>query len=221
MSVGVAAAQSGFVSNRRDWWEIEVKYPVFRSKGAVARTANSLAKARAKSSFDRFLATAKKELPPMKAERSFAQYGLVMEPKVALDTPEVASAYWETYTFTGGAHGVTNYEPLNLASFGGHIRGVQLKDLFVKGVDPVAESSKALLQILLKKNTPSWVEEGSWNGLSPEQAQRFAITKKGIVFLFDSYDLGSYAEGTWEILVPYSQLFGLNRDGILKSVLRG
>lgn len=46
------------------------------------------------------------------------------------------------------------------------------------------------------------------NGLAqPESAlSSFCITGKGLVFIFDHYEVGSYAEGMFEILVPYSEL---------------
>ncbi len=154
----------------------------------------------------------------MKRVGSSAWYELLVEPVPKMDTALVCSGYVRSYAFTGGAHGYTYFESMNLGPMG---KRISLQDLFAKGVDGRREASFAVLQQLLKTGQGSGVQDGNWTELTPEQVKNFVMTPKGLMFLFGSYDLGSYAEGTFEIEVPYSDIRGLDLKGPYGNLFGG
>lgn len=217
------AQSTALTAFRKDWWNVQVAYPHFKAGGPVAATANQAARAAERREFQAFVADARRDVPELKKIGSAAAfYELLVRPTVTMDTPALSSGYCMRYVFTGGAHGTTGFNTMNYGRVGGKIRTIELADLFVKGVDPVAQASMALLEQLLKlERVPSMVQEGSWTKLDGQQAKQFVITPRGLLFLFGNYELGSYAEGTFRVLVPYSSISGLSPNGVLAPVFAG
>lgn len=204
-------------SRRSGWWDILAQAPRFRAPGMVARKANAMGRTIARQQYDWMLAQARKDLPAQKKVNPAAEYSLDMRPTVVVDSPFLASAYWQNDGFFAGAHGTTSYVPLNVAKFGSKVRTVRLADLFRKGVDPVAICGSALLRTLeARKSPPMWVQTGEWSKLTKDQAEQFVLSRKGVTWLFENYTLGPYAEGTWKVLVPFDRLRGLDRRGVLR-----
>ena len=57
-----------------------------------------------------------------------------------------------------------------------------------------------------------WILKGA--GSNPDNFGGFALTQDGLRIFFDPYQVGSYAEGRYEVLVPYSVLAPLLSDDI-------
>ena len=54
-----------------------------------------------------------------------------------------------------------------------------------------------------------------------ENYQSWNITKKGLMFTFDPYQVGSYAAGPQFVIVPYAQLKDIARpDGALAKMMK-
>jgi hypothetical protein len=55
----------------------------------------------------------------------------------------------------------------------------------------------------------------------PENYARWSITKKGLLFTFDPYQVGPYAAGAQYVIVPYTALKSIARpDGALEKFIK-
>ena len=201
-------------SKKPNAWDVRVLYPRFSAGGPVARAANAGAAARERKAFSEFLAEARKP------DERVGTWNLDVTPHRITDRAGLASGYVEQASFMGGPHPNLEYDVVNYGRVGGKVRSLRLGDLFRPGRDAVGEASRALVSIIMAMDdAPSGVDEGRWKRLTPEQAKSFVVGPKGLLFLFSAYDLGSYAEGPRQILVPFAKLPGLDRRGVLKAVL--
>lgn len=198
--------QAQLSNTKKGWWNVNVAYPRFKSDTSAARAANKLSSAREKKVFNKFLAEARSEMPELKQMRSSAMYEFLVQPITTTDNAKVCSGYVMTYAFTAGAHGNTTFEAINVGQDGNPIN---LQDLFQDGVNGQQQCSYAVVEQLLSTGRGSSVQTGDWRELTSEQAKNFVITPKGLLFLFGSYELGPYAEGTFKVEVPFSKIRGL------------
>lgn len=209
--LGLCAASLSFAqltNVKKGYWDIKVSYPTWKNRSTTAGPANAAARRFEKQAYNQFLAQAKKDLPELKKMNSAAEYQLLIQPTVTMDTALFCSGYVTRYDFTGGAHGNTTYQAMNYTMGG---KSLKLQDLFESGVNGRDVCSAALVKKLKADKTGSMVEDGSWTKLDNDQAKRFVVTKTGILFLFNSYDLGAYAEGAIKCEIPYTMLTGLNK----------
>ena len=179
-----------------------MRYPRFSSGGAPARRANAAARAREREAFDAFLARAKREASKGPVAR--ARYELRTTPHRIADRSGLVSGYAESYTRLSGGRGTTGYATLNYGPEG----ELGLADLFVDPRSAGLAASEALLGIMkAMKNPPSKVASGEWTRLTDDQADRFAVGRLGVLFLFDQGELG--AEGAPRVMVPWARLPGV------------
>ncbi|MFZ4507986.1 MAG: DUF3298 domain-containing protein [Fimbriimonas sp.] len=205
-----ASASAQLVDKKSDYWSISVAYPKFSARTTSAAFANKWARVTEGKVFDEFLAQAKRDLPELKRMRSSAQYDLLVQPTITLQSALVCSGYATSYAYTGGAHGMTSFTPINVSSSG---KTIKLADLFVRGADSVGECSYAILGELLRQERGSYVLSGEWKRLEPAQVNQFVLTPDGILFLFGPYELGPYSDGAFLVKIPYSRLQGLDING--------
>ncbi len=144
-------------------------------------------------------------------------YGLEIEQSVLLNTPVILSIEEFNYAFTGGAHGNYGTSYYNFDATTGQI--LTLKDILVKDY---ASPLKTIAEPIFKK---AYLEAGmtkySEAGFYFENdvfvmTDNFAITKEGLKFLYNPYEIAPYALGQQEIIIPYEGLRDLVRgDGLL------
>ncbi len=107
----------------------------------------------------------------------------------------------------GGAH--ANYGT-GCATFwleNGNVRELRLADLFQRERF-IGSLSKLVLEDL-KRQEASRVSSGEECGLDEEDLRAFVLTPAGIEFSFGPYHMGSFAEGTYVVTVPYPTVKGL------------
>jgi len=109
--------------------------------------------------------------------------------------------------YTGGAHGSLDYDTFNYATLHGKPRKIQLQDILIGPGKPEEVASRWIMP-KLKKMHASSVENGSIKRLTREQANHFVISRKGITWMFAPYEMASYAEGSFTVLVPWAELKG-------------
>lgn len=160
--------------------------------------------------FNEFLSMAKKDVPELKRLNSAGMYELLVTSTVTMDSAALCSGFALKYAYTGGAHGSSTYDVVNVAAGG---KRLGLQDLFAKGVDARKECSYAILEQLLRNGRGSSVQSGQWTELTQDQARKFVVTQTGLTFLFDQGELGSQAEGTIQVQVPFAALKGLDKKG--------
>lgn len=162
-----------------------------------------------------------------------AQYqGLLGEDPEAADGPpwaldisygEVFSGpgFWSVplsvYQFTGGAHGSSATEALVLAKDSG--APVPPAGLFRTGVDWLSALSTACHTDLAAR-TEIFEPEDEWLGQGtapvPENYEALLPRPDGLQVTFQQYQVGPYAIGAFDVLVPWERL-----DGLLAPALFG
>jgi hypothetical protein len=209
-----------FSNHNEGMWDIDVQYPHFDAAGAVPTKVNADMAASAEGEFSSFLGKAESEVPKLREIGSPGMYILLVKPTVTTDLPELCSGYVQRMVATGGANANATYSVFNFVADGDGVRQLKLADLFSDNTDCIAEASAAALaEIEAWDRQPSYVADGSWTELTPEQAQRFAVTPIGLLFLFNKYELGPGVEGPRTVLVPYESLNGLDTRDYLQLVL--
>lgn len=221
--LGCVAAQAAetkvLENNRKDWWEIRAEYPVFYGSGVVPHAINKKAKSIATQGFDEYLRMAREDMPEIKKMGSagFYTYDASCTPHV--EFRDLMSCHWSIYGYAAGAHGSVWFETLNYGFINGKAVELKLQDLFLSGVNGHQQASIAVLGQLMKDERFDMMWEDAQTSLTPQNLRNFVITSKGLLFLFGHYELAAYVFGTFEALVPYEELIGLNPNGPLKSVL--
>lgn len=121
-----------------------------------------------------------------------------------------------TYEYTGGAHGlsiVSSYI-LDLANN----KEITFNDLFVANSKPLEKlaplAAAALAQQLGPDADPKWISDGT--APKAENYTAYALTGKGLVLIFQQYQVAPYAAGIQEVTVPFSQLQGVLKPEYIK-----
>jgi hypothetical protein len=115
---------------------------------------------------------------------------------------ELISLMSTTYIYTGGAHGNTSYESINLIIKDGKATRAVLADLFQPGAAYLKTLSDYCMQELGKQGASSIVE-GVVTELDEKALSVFTLSPRGVQFAFAPYAVASYAEGSFFVMVPY------------------
>lgn len=129
--------------------------------------------------------------------------------------------------FTGGVHPNYNYFTITYDLKNG--REIKLSQLFKPGSKYLEAVSAYAIKDLQGRKMPDSDEnmglaqdvfaEGAT--AKAENYQSWNITKKGLMFTFDPYQVGPYAYGSHTVIVPYARLKELaNPDGALMRMMR-
>lgn len=114
------------------------------------------------------------------------------------------SVGYGTYSYTGGAHG--NHATI-LATYDlGQKKALTLNDVFLPKFEKTinnALNNAARRQFGLKANEPL---SNKLFGNSIESTPNFCITPKGILFLYNPYEIAAYAYGEIELFIPFSEV---------------
>lgn len=120
-------------------------------------------------------------------------------------SPDLISLSGEVFSYTGGAHGNTFYMSSNYWIKDGKAHLIGLSDLFRPNSGYMKVLSDYCMGDLRKQNA-GWVVNGELKELKAEDLGAFAISPRGISFAFAPYAVGSYAEGSYFVVIPYSEL---------------
>lgn len=127
--------------------------------------------------------------------------------------------------FSGGAHPNTNYYTLNFDLKSG--KELKLADLFKPGAKYLQTiAAYSLKDLQSRKNAETGESEGvatdDWaEGASAkdENYESWNITKKGLLFTFDPYQVASYANGPQTVIMPYDKLKTIAKpDGAMSKI---
>lgn len=169
-------------------------------KSAIGTLAQSTVFKAEKKRYEDLLAEAVKLVKPGSGEREWSYESLA---KPTFQTSKVISYVNSSYTYTGGAHGIGVTRTYNFAT-------VNNKPTQIKVWDVIQPSMKNELKLLLlgnaaANNNTDWVQDGSQDFLEV-QLQRFHISKDGLVWEFDPYELGSYAAGAFSFTLKWDEI---------------
>lgn len=110
-------------------------------------------------------------------------------------------------TYMGGAHPHTNYGALNFwyDPENDAIVGLWLGDLFKADADFESTISDALVGAL-RAQQAGWLIDGQITRFTAEELSVFTLAPNGLTFTFAPYQVGSYAEGTYTVTIPWAEL---------------
>ncbi len=132
---------------------------------------------------------------------------------------EVISLLFTHCEYTGGAHPNTYYSAFNLLLTGNKITQIELGDLFTKNSNYCKELSDISIAALKNQNA-SFVIDGEVKDVS-DMLDVFNITPTKLVFTFAPYLVGSYAEGTYTVGIPYKDIKAvIDSRGPLARIIR-
>ena len=114
------------------------------------------------------------------------------------------SVGYGTYSYTGGAHG--NHATMLVTYDLAQKKALTLNDIFLPKYEKTI--NKALVnavrrQFDLKANEPL---SNKLFGNSVESTKNFCVTSKGILFLYNPYEIAAYAYGEIELFIPFSEV---------------
>jgi hypothetical protein len=122
------------------------------------------------------------------------------------------SILFSFFEYTGGAHPNTTTSSFNYDLNRDTV--VKLADLFVPNSNYLKVISDYSVKELKKLDTVSYAEEGA--GPKLENFHSWNITPAGLKITFDRYQVGAYAVGEHEVVIPYSVLKPIIKpDGLL------
>lgn len=202
----IKLAYRKLAASKKGDYKARVEYPVFGG-GGVANFAAAAWKSTAVRGYRKFLKDAKQ----FRAEEkkggitTAAEYYYDGSPKITSLTIGLISGYMQMGNYMGGAHGMQWYEPMNVGMVRGKAAMIRLRDILRGGVDPTNTISPLVIK-KLKVKKAAWVEEGTVKALTRTQLDSFVINSMGLLYLFEPYAMGSYAEGPYEVQLTWAEL---------------
>jgi len=187
-------------NNKPNEWKASIAFPVFKGDTEVVAFANEALSKRAQSLLADFLRQTKANIAALGHGGMEAK----TDASISLIGRQLITGVMTSYAYVGGAHGMTNFLPYNFAMVAGKPKQLTFGDIFRP--DAAAQVSERVLAKLVGVERAAWVAEGEVTGMTPIQLDRFVITKDGVKFLFDRYELGPYVAGSFTVTLLYSEI---------------
>lgn len=139
---------------------------------------------------------------------------ITMEGKVLHRDSAVVSVAIDTYSYMGGAH------PNYWTSFKNFVPStgtpLSIDDIALDRRKLTALAEQAFRREKQLRPNQDLDKAGYWFGNNRfGLPDNFAFTEKGLVFVYNPYEIASYAEGPTELLLPYADLRGIVRPEFL------
>jgi hypothetical protein len=122
---------------------------------------------------------------------------------ITYTSPDLVAGYTDFEEFDGGAHGSTGYQERNVGMRNGKPVLLSRADIFRAGLDIKKLETTLIVPLINAKK-----ENGSdpITEIPDGEFDLYVITNKGLQWLFPPYQVGSYAEGSFIVTVPWSKL---------------
>jgi hypothetical protein len=137
--------------------------------------------------------------------------------EIIYGSEQLLSLSSRSYLYMGGAHGLSGLSASSYLNTGVNVEELELTDLF-EGTAPSAKLLDYITQDLKRQNA-SFILDGS-TILDAENLQNFLLSPRGISFYYNPYEVGSYAEGIFEVVVPFDLVKDELRSVILSEFSR-
>ena len=147
---------------------------------------------------------------------------------VKLGTDDLVSVIFNVYSYEhGAAHGNTSSYVINYDLK--RARALKLSDLFKPGANYLQTVSDYSIKDLKRQarkesaEDPMLPDDQIEEGAAPsaENYQSWNLTETGLMFTFDSYQVGPYAAGPQRVLIPYTTLREMaNPDGPIPALIK-
>lgn len=114
--------------------------------------------------------------------------------------------------YTGGAHPNRHTESLLVTRTDGAAEALPLESLFHEDSGWLAYAASAVLADLEQQGA-SGVTNGDIVELTADDLATFTLSAAGLTFHFDPYEVASYAEGSYEVTLPFAELLDYTEGG--------
>lgn len=185
--------------------EASYLYPDFLSKDPALQKMNDEFEKNMKAGQDKFIREAKALFPEVDSSGGWQQS---LSYSVEYYSEELISLTGEVYSYTGGAHGNTQYVSSNYMIRDGRATPLKLSSFFKPGADYMKVLSTYCVNDLLVKGA-GWVVSADIKSFNEKDLGVFAVSPGGIKFAFAPYAVGPYAEGSYFVVVPMRELRGI------------
>jgi hypothetical protein len=199
--------------------ELRFVFPAFDSPAGWSVPVTDLVRKSAEARVGGALRAAEEAGPPVPGQGpAFVEEGRTW---LVWGSPELVVLRDHVYSYTAGAaHGEDGTQFRILAWHKGELKPASLSDLLDWNRELLSELNRQL-EGQLRLQGASVVLEGGWKELDKRRLQRAAPTAHGLLYVFDPYEVGSHAEGFYEVLVPWRVLaMWIPKDGRLDRMLR-
>ena len=133
-------------------------------------------------------------------EDSAIKWDVNISGEVVYKSPEIITVGLDSYTFTGGAHGNSVITLLNFNSSTGQL--LTIEDLFTDKTKLTAiVKSKLDKEINLNSSNDSYFFSDGF-----KLPENIGFSDDGVIFLYNTYEIASYAQGVTEFTIPYEDI---------------
>ncbi len=135
-------------------------------------------------------------------EESDITWEAIFDGEITYQSPEVVTIALNSYSFTGGAHGNTS---ITLYNFNPQTGKILKFDAIFNNKDGFTE----LVKTHFKKETGLENKGDYENAFFGEYftlAENIGFTDEGIIVLYNTYEIVSYAQGIIEFEIPYNEV---------------
>ena len=135
-------------------------------------------------------------------EANAAPWEVIINSEVVFQSMYVITISIDSYTFTGGAHGNSVITLLNFDPETGNL--YTQDDIFVK-----SDELTSLVENYFKKESASKNNnnENYFFGEDFKLPENVGFSEEGIIFLYNTYEIASYAQGITEFTIPYAEIY--------------
>ena len=121
-------------------------------------------------------------------------------------TPKILCLEFSSGGYTGGAHGNYNVSYYNIELYTGEL--LMLENLLIKGFEKKLNEliDKKFRDVKDLKPGDDLEKNGGLFDSKITYNDNFAVTKEGLKFYYNNYEIASYAAGPTELLITYKEL---------------
>lgn len=197
---GASVSYKTLHMGEKEVWDAKVSYPSFGRFSNLSVAASQGFKKEANRIALEFSMSVKKD-----REASEKQLWVVdAKSVVSLKSPTFISGYFDGYQDCGGAHPSSFYHVLNFGTLKGSIKELKLKDILKKPTDVDVVIQSIVVPAIQKAKDDRGA--GKLDEFDRSLDSDFVVTKSGLTWMFAADEVGSHAEGGYEIKVPWAKL---------------
>lgn len=198
--------------------DASARYPVLAGNTPLVKGFNLLMKNAVEPDYQRALKESKEgEAEARKYGYPHRTWYFHIQGQVSRQESWMISGWTTAETYSGGAHGYAYRKQINLAIYlDEHPREFSLNALLPNDNERNLFWSMEVLRRLNESKAKREMEPMA--ELDETLQGRFVVSKKGLVYQFDHYEVGAYAEGTYEVTVPWSALMDYQPSNLAKRL---
>jgi len=139
---------------------------------------------------------------------------------ILMNSSHILSFYIDHYAFTGGAHGLQTRQFTVVNLWTG--KEINLKDVFKENSeDQLGSILSDKIHLLNHLPTTQNLKDAGFFTDTVKPTDNFYITREGIGFFYNQYDIAPYASGSIDVFIPFGELKDLLiGGGVIRELSR-